>query len=291
MSYVSPYPLIPNESLTPLDSHKQNVPIEKESAPKEKRYILITGAASGIGLAFFKHFRRQSYVEIIATDIDDLPIEGAGHVFLQGNLESERFRDRLRRQIGNSPIHLVIHSAGVRGLMPLTSDDRGVASRETWQTMDAKKMVDTFSINTAATFSLIRMLVGPLIRAGTEDYPILDAEGQRPQAQSPWVFTPKIIIMTSRMGSISYNSAGGAYAYRASKAALNAIIKSFSIDIPEVTFALVHPGRVETGLVEHKEEGAMTVEESVGDMLKLMERLELEDSGRFMDRFGEDIGW
>lgn len=100
--------------------------------------------------------------------------------------------------------------------------------------------------------------------------------------------------MTSRMGSISHartTGLGGAYAYRASKAALNAVVTSLSIDLPHVMFALVHPGRVETGLTLCREEGAMEVEESVADMLALVGRLGREDSGRFMDRFGEDIGW
>lgn len=91
---------------------------------------------------------------------------------------------------------------------------------------------------------------------------------------------------------MSYNvSAGGGYAYRASKAALNAMIKSMSIDLPHVMFALVHPGRVETGLTKCREDGAIEVDESVHDMLQLIDRLDLRDSGRYMDRFGVEIGW
>lgn len=95
------------------------------------------------------------------------------------------------------------------------------------------------------------------------------------------------------MGSVSANSAGGGYAYRASKAALNAVVKSFAIDVPGVQFLLLHPGRVETGLVAWKEEGAIDVDESVGDCLRVMKRMVEEgwESGRLVDRFGDVIAW
>lgn len=90
---------------------------------------------------------------------------------------------------------------------------------------------------------------------------------------------------------MGYNTTGSAYAYRASKAALNAVVKSFSIDVPEVIFTVLHPGRVESGLVMCKEEGAISAEESVGVMVPLIERLDKTCSGTFMDRFGEKVEW
>ncbi|KAF2102553.1 NAD(P)-binding protein [Rhizodiscina lignyota] len=260
---------------------------------ESKTNILITGAASGIGLCFLEHFRRQANTWTIAVDRMEIPISRTlddSWMSVHADLTDEISLRNVMREIGDIPIHLVIHSAGIRGLMPPVSEVNDVPSRETWQAITTSKLVETFNINTAATFSLLKMLMGRLIWAGTNDVWMADENGH-PTARCPWVFAPKVVIMTSRMGSVSYNSVGGAYAYRASKAALNAIVKSFSIDMPEILFALVHPGRVETGLVEFKEERAMGAEESVGDMLKLIERLELKDSGRFMDRFGEDIGW
>ena len=79
--------------------------------------------------------------------------------------------------------------------------------------------------------------------------------------------------------------------HRASKAALNALVKSFSIDVGDVTFLLLHPGRVETGLVGWKEEGAMSVGESLETCLKAIEGCGKGDSGTFVDRFGEVIAW
>ena len=62
--------------------------------------------------------------------------------------------------------------------------------------------------------------------------------------------TPRIGLMSSRVGSISDNSTGGSYAYRASKAALNSIGKSMTMDLKEkgIVVVLMHPGYVKTGL-------------------------------------------
>ena len=98
--------------------------------------------------------------------------------------------------------------------------------------------------------------------------------------------------MGSRMGSIASNTTGAAYAYRASKAGLNALVKSFSIDVPEVVFTVVHPGRVASGLVKGvREEGAVEADEAVGWMVGLIKGLERGDSGRFLGRGGVEILW
>lgn len=93
------------------------------------------------------------------------------------------------------------------------------------------------------------------------------------------------------MGSISANNVGGGYAYRASKAALNAVVKSLSVDVKDVVVLAMHPGRVETGLVGWKEEGAISPEQSLETCLVIIERVGLEGSGGFVDRFGDEIGW
>lgn len=98
------------------------------------------------------------------------------------------------------------------------------------------------------------------------------------------------------MGSLAHNaapapSAGGAYAYRASKAALNMLVRSLAVDEPGVVWVLCHPGRVETGLVKGREEGAIEAGESVGGLVGLIEGWGAGESGRFFDRFGEVIEW
>jgi NAD(P)-dependent dehydrogenase (short-subunit alcohol dehydrogenase family) len=245
--------------------------------------VVITGAASGLGLEFLRHYAsikdaqgREQY-DVVALDRSPFPRE-----VLQSNIETHQLDITneaaivdLAKKYRSRPISLLVHSAGIRGLVPEIENEYpdDVAKAETMDVMTSSTMLRTFHINTVGTFMLIRALL-PNLKTASE----LGSQ-------------PKVVVMGSRMGSISYNSAGSAYAYRASKAALNAVMKSFSIDVPEVIFATLHPGRVETGLVKCREEGAIGPSESVEDMLKLMERLKSEDSGGYFDRFGGIIGW
>ena len=249
-----------------------------------RKTVLITGAASGIGKCFMNFYLKQGW-QVIATDINrieqhkhDEQTEGpsllSSYVVDFGDTRSiKELVTSIRSKVKH--LELVIHSAGIRGLVPAVeaSKPADVAAAETLDIMDAETILRTYQINTLGTFTLFQAL---------HQHNLLKPEESN----------SKIIIMTSRMGSMSYNvSAGGGYAYRASKAALNAMIKSMSIDLPHVMFALVHPGRVETGLTKCREDGAIEVDESVHDMLQLIDRLDLRDSGRYMDRFGVEIGW
>jgi len=175
---------------------------------------------------------------------------------------------------------MLIHCAGIRGLVPsiVREKEGDVAAAETLEAMDRDTMIRTLEINTWGSLNVVRSLLPHLERAAA-------------YSQTTGAPPPKAIFMSSRMGSVGANSGGGGYAYRASKAALNAIIKSLSIDVKGVVFLALHPGRVETGLVEWKEEGAMTVEESLETCLPVIGRLKLTDSGSFLDRFGEEIRW
>ena len=250
--------------------------------------ILITGAASGLGKAFVTAYLKDASNSVLALDksFSSSPAQDvleAADAYRKdvGNDETNTLRTftadvrdetQIAAQLRDvSDLDLVIHCAGVRGLelSVAVQKSEDVATAESVDVVTAETMMDTFQINTVGTFLLIRALL-PKLRPGGE---------------------AKVVVMGSRMGSMESNTTGRGYAYRASKAGMNAVVKSFSIDVPEVVFAVVHPGRVESGLVAVKEDGAISAEESVGDMLELIRRLGKEDSGRFFDRFGRDVPW
>ena len=253
--------------------------------------IIVTGAASGLGKAFVREYLRDSKNSVVAID------RGFSSSSASAAQDVLDVADAYQKEVGNDgtntlrlftidvrnetqisaqlcdvkDVDIVIHSAGVRGLerSVAVGKSEDVAKAETVNVVTAETMMDTFHVNAVGTFLLIRALL-PKLRPGGGS---------------------KVVVMGSRMGSMGSNTGGGGYAYRASKAALNAVVKSFSIDVPEVVFAVVHPGRVESGLVAVKEDGAMSAMDSVRDMLDLIGRLGKEDSGGFYDRFGGEVPW
>jgi len=270
--------------------------------------ILITGASSGLGLAFLRHYATTtSNTTIIALDRCPLPAS-APHsqsiIFCPIDVTSESAVSALftSPSIADRPIDLVIHSAGVRGLVSAVEEKwpDDVARAEGMEVMDAETMERTFRINSLGTFLVLRACVGGLVRAARKDKAgardgerggadgVNGAGGARPEGGR----RPMVVVMASRMGSIGHNtSLGSAYAYRASKAAVNAIVRSFAVDVPEVNWQLVHPGRVETGLVKCREEGAVEAQDAVEDLVKLFGELDGNASGGYCDRFGVTIPW
>ena len=100
-----------------------------------------------------------------------------------------------------------------------------------------------------------------------------------------------MVNISSMMGSIQANISGGRYLYRSSKAALNMITRSLSVDLRERGIVVVsfHPGWVRTDM--GGEEGPLSPEESVEGMREVMDRLTSEDSGRFLDYQGKELPW
>ncbi|MBI1263254.1 MAG: SDR family NAD(P)-dependent oxidoreductase [Alphaproteobacteria bacterium] len=100
-----------------------------------------------------------------------------------------------------------------------------------------------------------------------------------------------IALQSSRMGSIADNDSGGMYAYRASKAALNAIGKSLSHDLKAkgVVVLILHPGWVRTRMGGPG--GNLTVTEAVEAQLDLIARANPAMNGRFFHANGQDLPW
>ncbi|MEM1400744.1 MAG: SDR family NAD(P)-dependent oxidoreductase, partial [Pseudomonadota bacterium] len=101
----------------------------------------------------------------------------------------------------------------------------------------------------------------------------------------------RIVALSSTMGSIANNNAGGEYIYRSSKAALNAAMKSMAIDLePEgITVAMVHPGWVRTDMGGPT--ASISLEESAEGLYQTIENLSIADTGRFLDYQGQDLPW
>jgi len=101
----------------------------------------------------------------------------------------------------------------------------------------------------------------------------------------------QIVMMSSRMGSIGENGAGGEVVYRSSKAALNAVTKSLSIDLKPrgITLAAVHPGWVQTDMGGPN--ATLTPADSIAGLTQVVLGLTPEKTGRFFNYDGTEIAW
>ena len=94
------------------------------------------------------------------------------------------------------------------------------------------------------------------------------------------------INLSARVGSITDNRLGGWISYRSSKAALNQIIKTSSIEInrrnKNAICVGLHPGTVKTSFTEKYQKNTQTIspEESVEMMMKVVESLSINDNGK-----------
>lgn len=105
-----------------------------------------------------------------------------------------------------------------------------------------------------------------------------------------------VAVLTARVGSIGDNNLGGWYAYRASKAAANQIVRTASIEIgrkrKDAIVVALHPGTVATPFTEsypaHKK---VTPETSADNLLQVIDGLGPADTGSFFDWSGEEVPW
>lgn len=101
----------------------------------------------------------------------------------------------------------------------------------------------------------------------------------------------KLVTLSSELGSVGANERGGLYAYRSSKAAVNAVMKSMAIDLaPRGIIAVpMHPGWVRTDMGGPK--APLSAQESASGMRRVIAGLTLADSGRFLQWDGQALPW
>jgi NAD(P)-dependent dehydrogenase (short-subunit alcohol dehydrogenase family) len=222
--------------------------------------VLITGANRGIGLEFARQYTRAGW-RVIGTSrsldrADRLAALGANVSVHRLDVADFAAVTALGRALAQETIDVLIANAGIAGPSDMTAE-----------AIDAEGWANTFRINAMA----------PLALAGAFAAQVARSE-QR-----------KMIAITSRLGSMGANGEGGRYAYRSSKAALNAVWRSYALDHPEIIAVLLHPGWVRTDMGGS---GALLApEESVAGLRRVIAGLTKADSGRFYNYDGSPIPW
>jgi NAD(P)-dependent dehydrogenase (short-subunit alcohol dehydrogenase family) len=101
----------------------------------------------------------------------------------------------------------------------------------------------------------------------------------------------RLVSISSQMGSIADNGSGGSILYRTSKAALNAAMKSLSIDLKELGIGvfILHPGWVKTDMGGPN--ALIDAKKSVAGMRRVIADSTLQQSGSFLKYEGSNLPW
>ena len=169
-----------------------------------------------------------------------------------------------------------------QGTPRLIIDATGVLQSETikpeksWRELDAAQMAEAFAINAIGPALIMKHFL-----------PLLPREGRA-------VFA----TLSARVGSIGDNRLGGWYSYRASKAALNQLVRTAAIELsrraPNAICVALHPGTVDTGLSASFAKTGLDVqtpELAATRLLEVIDQFTPVDSGGFFDYKGETIVW
>jgi NAD(P)-dependent dehydrogenase (short-subunit alcohol dehydrogenase family) len=217
--------------------------------------VLITGANRGIGLEFARQYAGDGWDVIATARQSSSELDALGVRVEALDLGDADAVTAFAGKI-DGPLDLFIANAGTNHPMQgETADD----ARE-WQVM--------MLVNAIAPYLLGRKLLPRMARGG------------------------KMVAISSGMGSIADNGGGTAWVpYRSSKAALNMAWNSLSFEARprEVACVLFSPGWVQTRMGGSGAE--ITPQESVGDLRAQIERLTIENNGRFLRRDGSELPW
>lgn len=223
---------------------------------------VVFGAAGGIGAALCAQLRDSGrYVTIYAGARQPVMAADEAMRGFPFDLTDESSIAQAASDIGQAgPVDLVIVATGI------LRDAEQPMPEKSWRAIDPTAMARMFAINT----------IGPALIA--KHFLPLMARDRRA------VFA----LLSARVGSITDNRLGGWHSYRASKAALNMLVRNFAIEFATRNksgiVVAIHPGTVDTALSKPFQQGVPTAklfppERSAAHILAAIDRFSPEDSG------------
>jgi len=226
-------------------------------------WALVTGSNRGIGLELCRQLAARGDKVIAACRhsspaLGELAAAGGAEVRIEAGVDvtSETAVAALAERLGRERLHLLICNAGI-----LTHGD---ALGE----VDFEMALRQLEVNALGPLRVVSALLNHLDQGAS-----------------------KVIIITSRMGSIADNTSGGRYGYRMSKAAVNMAGRSLAHDLKPrgIAVAILHPGFVRTDMTGGQ--GLIDADESVRGLLARIDELTLASTGGFWHQNGERLPW
>ena len=244
------------------------------SLPDRYRAVVF-GATGGIGSAFVELLCEDPRCSVVfAASRRGESVHGAQA--LHFDLEApDTIEAAMATAAEDGPLNLVIAATG--GL----HSQGAMEPEKSWRHIGHDRLMDTLRVNT--------VLPGLIASAALDRLARGDAA-----APQKAIFA----ALSARVGSITDNRLGGWHSYRAAKAALNQLIRTFSVELarkaPHAVCVGLHPGTVDTALSKPFQRGVpkdklFAPAYSAERLLRVLDGLDASASGRVFDWAGEEI--
>jgi len=228
----------------------------------EAGLAVVIGASGGIGSALIERLRGDPrYDAVLGFSRSSDP---ALDLTDEGSIEAAAESTRAQGQAV-----LVIDATGFL-------HDEHFTPEKSWRQLDPEHLARAFALNATGPALLMKHFLPLLSRSKRSVFATLSA----------------------RVGSIGDNRLGGWHSYRASKAALNMLVRGLSIELrrrnPHGLCVALHPGTVDTGLSQPFSRQGLNVRSpnvAAEELLAVIDRLDEDDNGRFFDYRGEPVAW
>jgi NAD(P)-dependent dehydrogenase (short-subunit alcohol dehydrogenase family) len=224
--------------------------------------VLLTGASRGLGFEFARQYSLAGW-RVIATcrgakDMEPLTKLGGEIEVHKLDISDHDQILALAHTLRRESIDVLLNNAGIHGPRP---SRLGAIDYEAWD--------EVFRVNTMGPMRMTECFIDHIARSDRK----------------------LIVVVSSIMGSITDNEVGGAYSYRSTKAAANAVTKNLAIDLRDrgVTVVAMHPGWVTTDMGGAGAD--MEAAESIRAMRQVIDGIRRGDTGQFLNYDGTVIPW
>jgi len=241
------------------------------SSPGRSLRAVVVGASGGIGDALVGALEGSARIGFIAACArTETPRRSPKIESLALELTDEDSIAEAAGRVGaGGEVDLVIVATGIL-------HEPGVMPEKSIRQIDAIAMARTFQVNTIGPALVMKYFLPLLPRDRVSVFAILSA----------------------KVGSIGDNYLGGWYSYRASKAALNQIIRTAAIELkrraPRAALVALHPGTVESRLSAPFGKAGLDIRspaDAASRLLGVIDGLSPADSGEFLDYRGKRLPW
>ncbi len=235
----------------------------------DENTALVIGASGGLGAALKAQLEAsQNFSRVLGLSRSGGQ-GGAPLLDIGDEASISASADWLKVQCAHRPLRLVIIATGL-----LHKDGQG--PERSLAQLDADYLREVFAMNCIGPALLLKHLA-----------PLLPREGD-----------VKLVAVSAKVGSIGDNALGGWYGYRASKAALNQIVKTASIELARrnksVCCIALHPGTVKTSLSEPFSKNGLNVRaaaQAAQEIGAVIANLSGDQNGQFIDYRGDVLPW